>query len=105
MIDKIIFMGTPTFSVPILESLQNSDYKIEAVYTQPPKKRSRGQKIEKSPVHLKSIKLNIPVRYPDKLDNEEDYYFFKNSAIKYVVVVAYGKIIPERILNIPNIIS
>ena len=66
MSNKIIFMGTPTFSVPILRSLYESNFNIEAVYTQPPKKKSRGQKIEKSPVHLESIKLNIPVRYPEK---------------------------------------
>jgi methionyl-tRNA formyltransferase len=52
MSDKIIFMGTPNFSVPTLRSLFNSNYKIEAVFTQPPKKKSRGQKIIKSPVHL-----------------------------------------------------
>ena len=102
MSNKIIFMGTPTFSVPILRSLYESNFNIEAVYTQPPKKKSRGQKIEKSPVHLESIKLNIPVRYPEKLNNEIDFNFIKNSIVKYVIVVAYGQIIPDKILNIPN---
>ena len=104
MSNKIIFMGTPTFSVPILRSLYESNFNIEAVYTQPPKKKSRGQKIEKSPVHLESIKLNIPVRYPEKLNNEIDFNFIKNSIVKYVIVVAYGQIIPDKILNIPNTI-
>lgn len=104
MSDKIIFMGTPTFSVPILKSLYNSNLKIEAVYTQPPKKKSRGQKIDQSPVHKESRKLNIPVRCPDKLNNDEDFHFIKNSGVKHIVVVAYGQIIPEKILNIPNII-
>ena len=104
MAQNIIFMGTPTFSVPILKSLHNSDYKIEAVYTQPPKKRSRGQNIEKSPVHLEAEKLNIPLRHPNKLNNNDDFNFIKNSGVKYVVVVAYGQIIPEKILDIPNII-
>ena len=102
MSDKIIFMGTPTFSVPILKSLYNSKYKIEAVYTQPPKKKSRGQKIEKSPVHLESIKYNIPVRHLDKLSTDDDFNFIKNSLVKYVIVVAYGQIIPKKFLNIPN---
>jgi methionyl-tRNA formyltransferase len=104
MADKIIFMGTPNFSVPILKTLYNSNYKVEAIYTQPPKKKSRGQKIEKSPVHLESINLNIPVRYPDKLNNQEEFDFIKNTGVKFIVVVAYGKIIPEKLLNLPNVI-
>jgi methionyl-tRNA formyltransferase len=104
MLDKIIFMGTPTFSVPILKSLYNSNYEIIAVYTQPPKKKSRGQKIIKTPVHLEALKLNIPIKCPDKLNNNKDLNFIKNSNVKYVVVVAYGQIIPENILNIENII-
>ena len=104
MSEKIIFMGTPTFSVSILKSLYESDYKIEAVYTQPPKRKSRGQKIEKSPVHRESIRLNIPVRYPEKLNDYEDFIFIKESGVKYVIVVAYGQIIPEKILNIKNLV-
>ena len=95
-------MGTPTFSVPILKSLHNSNYKIQAVYTQPPKKKSRGQNIEKSPVHLESEKMNIVVRHPNKLDNNVDFNFIKSSGVKYIIVAAYGQIIPEKILNIPN---
>ena len=79
MSDKIIFMGTPDFSVPILKFLYRSNYKIETVYTQPPKKKFRGQNVEKSPIHLESIKLNIPVRHPDKLNNEEDLDLIKNK--------------------------
>jgi methionyl-tRNA formyltransferase len=104
MSEKIIFMGTPNFSVPILNSLYESDYKIEAVYTQPPKRKSRGQKIEKSPVHRESIRLNIPVRYPEKLNDYEDFTFIQDSGVKYVIVVAYGQIIPEKILNIKNLV-
>ena len=97
-------MGTPTFSVPILKSLFKSNYLIEAVYTQPPKKKSRGQKIIKSPVHLVSNELKIPVRHPKKLNNEEEFNFIKNANIKYVIVVAYGQIISEKILNMPGVI-
>lgn len=104
MSDKIIFMGTPDFSVPILKFLYRSNYKIETVYTQPPKKKFRGQNVEKSPIHLESIKLNIPVRHPDKLNNDEDFDLIKNSGVKYIVVVAYGQIISKRFLDIPNII-
>ena len=104
MVDKIIFMGTPIFSVPILKAIHNSNYKIEAVYTQPPKKKSRGQNIEKSPVHLEAESLNIPVRHPNKFNNDEDFTFIKNSGVKYVVVVAYGQIISEKMLDLPNTI-
>ena len=102
MSNTIIFMGTPTFSVSILKTLYSSNYKIEAVYTQPPKKKSRGQKIENSPVHLESTKLNIPIKCPEKINSDEEFDFISNSEANYIVVVAYGQIIPERILNIPN---
>ena len=102
MSNAIIFMGTPIFSVPILKTLHSSNYKIEAVYTHPPKKKSRGQRIENSPVHQVSTKLNIPIKCPEKINNDEEFDFIRNAKANYIVVVAYGQIIPERILNIPN---
>ena len=75
---KIVFMGTPSFSVPILKSL-NSKHKILSVFTQPPKKKSRGQKILKSPIHLQAEILNLPVRFPENLNNEFDYRFIRES--------------------------
>ena len=62
MLKKIIFMGTPFFSVPILKSLYQNGYPITVVYTQPPQKSQRGQKINKSPVHKISETLNIEFR-------------------------------------------
>tara|TARA_E500000178_G_C17011687_1_gene750886 strand:+ start:1686 stop:2603 length:918 start_codon:yes stop_codon:yes gene_type:complete len=103
MADEILFMGTPEFSVPILKSL-SSNYKILSVFTQPPKKKSRGQKTIKSPIHLEAEKLKIPVRSPENLDNESDYKFIKESGVKYVIVVAYGKMIPKKFLDIENLI-
>ena len=100
---EILFMGTPEFSVPILKSL-NSKHKILSVYTQPPKKKSRGQKILKSPIHLESERLNLPVRFPENLNNEEDFKFIRDSNVRFVIVVAYGQIIPEKFLNIKNLI-
>ncbi len=99
---KIIFMGTPEFSVPILQSISQSEHKILAVYTQPPKKKLRGQKVTKSPIHLVSQKLNIPVRSPEKIDPEEVNYI-KNLQPDVVVVVAYGKILPKDLLELQNI--
>ena len=100
---EILFMGTPEFSVPILKSL-NSKHKILSVYTQPPKKKSRGQKILKSPIHLESERLNLPVRFPENLNNETDFKFIRDSNVRFVIVVAYGQIIPEKFLYIKNLI-
>ena len=96
-------MGTPEFSIPTLQLL-NLKHKIKSVYTQPPKKKSRGQKIIKSPIHIEAEKLKIPVRFPENLNNELDYEFLKSADVKFVIVVAYGQIIPEKFLNIKNLI-
>ena len=103
MASKIIFMGTPEFSIPALQLL-NLEHEIKSVYTQPPKKKSRGQKMIKSPIHLEAEKLKIPVRFPEDLNNESDYEFIKSADVHFVIVAAYGQIIPEKFLNIKNLI-
>ena len=103
MTSKIIFMGTPEFSVPSLKLL-NLKHKVLSVYTQPPRKKSRGQKIIKSAVHVEAENLKLPIRLPENLNNESDYKFIKDSNAKIVVVVAYGQIIPKKFLNIKNLI-
>ena len=76
---KIIFMGTPMFAVPILKSLYQNGLPITMVYTQPPQKSHRGQRINKSPVQGISETLNIDFRSPQSLkDNKEEYEFLKN---------------------------
>ena len=99
---KLIFMGTPEFSLRTLEKIIDSEHKVECVYTQSPKKKSRGQKIKKSPVHLFAEKFSIPVRTPDKLDNNVELENFLKINPDVVVVVAYGKILPDKLLNIPK---
>ena len=69
---KLIFMGTPEFALPIMEAINHSSHKIAAVYTQTPKKSKRGQKINVSPVHQYSEKLNLEVRYPEDLNNVQE---------------------------------
>ena len=96
---KIVFMGTPEFSVPALEALINNKFKILSIYTQPPKKSKRGQKINVSFVQKFSEKNNLPVRNPENLNNEEEYNFIKNLSADLAVVVAYGKLIPKNILK------
>ncbi len=100
---KLIFMGTPEFSVPILKSLYESKHDILKVYTQPPKKQNRGQKINLTAVHQFCINHNLPVRYPERIDSEEEYQEIKKLKPDVAVVVAYGKIIPQKILSIDNI--
>ncbi len=99
---KLIFMGTPEFAVPILSSLHQSKHSILSVYTQSPKKKNRGQKINISPIHKISNELGFNVRYPEKLNKEEIDYIKKLSP-NVVVVVAYGKLIPSDALNNSNI--
>jgi len=96
---KIVFMGTSEFSVPTLESLINNKFEILSIYTQPPKKSKRGQKINVSSVQIFSEKNNLPVRNPENLNNDEEYNFIKSLSADIAVVVAYGKLIPKNILK------
>jgi methionyl-tRNA formyltransferase len=101
MAKKIIFMGTPMFSVPILKSLYQNGYPIECVYTQPPQKSQRGQKINKSPIQGIAETLNLDFKIPKSLkDNNEEYESFKKIEADLVVVVAYGQIIPKEFLSL-----
>ena len=100
---KILFMGTPEFAVPILKSINDSKHKLLAVYTQPPKKKFRGQKLTLSPIHQYAEKIKIPVRCPLNLDMQEEYSFIKNLQPDIVIVAAYGKILSSKFLNLLKI--
>ena len=101
MANKIIFMGTPLFCVPILKSLHQNGYNIAAVYTQAPQKSHRGQKINKSPIQIVSETLNIEYRTPKTLkDNNEEYKLIKKLDADLAIVCAYGQIIPKNFLNL-----
>ncbi|MAH89967.1 MAG: methionyl-tRNA formyltransferase [Candidatus Pelagibacter sp.] len=100
---KIVFMGTPEFSIPALKVLKQSKHKIVCVYTQPPKKKSRGQKILKTAVHVFSENEGIKVK-TNKLSDENEYKNFIKLNPDLVVVVAYGQIIPDIYLNNPDFI-
>ena len=71
MSKKIIFMGTPIFAVPILNTIHNSKHEILCVYTQPPKKKNRGQKIYPSPIQQYAERSNLKLRYPSDFKEEE----------------------------------
>ena len=100
MSKKLVFMGTPMFAVPILKSLYQNGYDISCVYTQPPQKSKRGQKINKSPIQGISETLNLEYRTPPILNNEEEYNFLNSLDADLAIVVAYGQIIPKKFLNL-----
>ena len=94
-------MGTPFFAVPILKSLYQNGYSVSVVYTQPPQKSQRGQKINKSPIQGISETLKIEYRTPISLeDNKEEYNYLKELDADIAIVVAYGKIIPKEYLSL-----
>ena len=101
MFKKIVFMGTSNFSVPILKSLYQNGYPIVTIYTQPPQKSMRGQKVNKSPIQKMAENLCIECRTPDSLkENNEEYNFLKLLNPDLVIVVAYGQLISKNYLSL-----
>ena len=101
MSDNIIFMGTSKFAVPILEKIIESSLNISVVYTRPPKKSNRGMKVQKTPIHVKSELLGLPIRTPSSLKNNiDEYNFIKKIKPTIVIVVSYGQIIPKEFLEL-----
>ena len=99
---NIVFMGTPEFSLPTLQTLIKNKFNILNAYTQPPKKSKRGQKFNPSPIEKFCKENNISFKNPTNLDNEEELKIFKKLSPDIVVVVAYGQIIPKYFLNLPK---
>ena len=94
-------MGTPFFAVPILKSLYQNGYAVSVVYTQPPQKSQRGQKINKSPIQGISETLKIEYRTPSSLkNNKEEYDYLKELDADIAIIVAYGQIIPKEYLGL-----
>ena len=101
MSDNIIFMGTSKFAVPILEKISESKLNVSVVYTQPPKKSSRGMKVQKTPIQVKSELLGLPIRAPSSLKNNiDEYNFIKKIKPLIVIVISYGQIIPKEFLGL-----
>ena len=99
---KVVFMGTPEFSVPILEAIDRSEYEVSCVYTQAPTKSNRGQKLNISPVYKCAQNLKLIIRSPKNLNSNEEFEFIKKLNPDIVVVVAYGQIISKKILDLPK---
>jgi methionyl-tRNA formyltransferase len=99
---KVVFMGTPNFSVNPLRVLIDSIHNIEAVYTQPPRKSGRGMKKNNSPVHTLALHNNIPVITPLNFSEESVITSLREISPDIIIVSAYGIILPKDILNLPR---
>ena len=100
---KIAFMGTPDFSVPILDALLNAGHEIICVYSQPPRSAGRGQELKKTAVHRRAEELNLNVLTPQNFTQISDQIIFKNLSLDCAIVAAYGLILPESILEAPRL--
>ena len=99
---RVIFMGTPDFSVPALRAIA-ARHQVVAVYSQPPRAAGRGQKPRPSPVHRAAEELGLPVRTPERLKAPQDQADFAALAADVAVVVAYGLILPPAVLEAPRL--
>ncbi len=99
---KIVFMGTPEFAVPSLQTLIDR-FDVVAVFTQPDRAKGRGKKVAISPVKEVALKYNIDVYQPEKLKKEPEFIeVLKNLNPDFIIVVAYGQILPKEVINIPK---
>ncbi|TNJ41146.1 methionyl-tRNA formyltransferase [Phaeobacter sp. B1627] len=98
---RVIFMGTPEFSVPVLDALVEAGHEIAAVYCQPPRPAGRGKKDRPTPVHARALDLVLEVRHPVSLKAPSEQAAFAELEADVAVVVAYGLILPQAILDAP----
>lgn len=98
----LIFFGTPQFAVPALKALIDEKEDIALVVTQPDKVKGRGHKLSPPPVKEVALSYGIKVLQPNKITDEDFYNELRSIAPEFIVVVAYGKILPEKILSLPK---
>lgn len=98
---RIIFMGTPDFAVPSLEQLVRNGHEVVLAVTQPDKPKGRGNQLTPPPVKARALALNVPVFQPVSMKTEETYETLAACRPDLIVVVAYGKILPQRVLDLP----
>ncbi|MFK7869673.1 MAG: methionyl-tRNA formyltransferase [Roseobacter sp.] len=99
---RLVFMGTPDFSVPVLDALVDAGHEVVAVYTQPPRPAGRGKKLRASPVAARAAELGLEVRHPTSLKTKEAQVDFAALMPEVAVVVAYGLILPQAVLDAPK---
>lgn len=98
---RLIFMGTPVFSIPALEALHEAGHEIACAYTQPPRPAGRGRAARPSPVQRRAEALGIEVRHPVSLKGDAERWAFAALGADLAVVVAYGLILPQEVLDAP----
>ncbi len=98
---RIVFMGTPDFAVPSLQALIDAGHEVCAVYTQPDKPQGRKQILTAPPVKTLALEHDIPVFQPNTLKNEDEQARLRELAPEVIIVVAYGKLLPKAVLDIP----
>ena len=99
---KVVYMGTPDFAVDTLEAIVNAGHEVALVVTQPDKAKGRGKKVCYTPVKEKALEHDLPVAQPEKVREETFVEQLQAIAPDVIVVVAFGQILPESILNIPK---
>ena len=99
---KLVFMGTPNFSVPALKALAQSNHQICAVYSQPPRPAGRGKKLRLSDVHKEALDLGLTIHNPTSFKSDKDRTIFRKLKADIAIVVAYGLILPNQILSAPK---
>lgn len=99
---RITFMGSPAFSVPVLDALVDAGHEVVAVYSQPPRPAGRGKKERPGPVHARALELGLPVFTPVSLKSGEALEVFQSHKADVAVVVAYGLLLPQVILDAPE---
>lgn len=98
---EVIFLGTPQFAVPTLEAVVQAGHRVRAVYTQPDRPKGRGQELTLSPVKEAALRLGLQVRQPQRVRQPEVVEQLRSLAPKAMVVVGYGQIIPQSVIDIP----
>jgi methionyl-tRNA formyltransferase len=100
---RLIFMGTPVFSVPTLQTLVDSRHQVIAVYSQPPRPSGRGYQVQKSAVHQLAETNGVPIFTPPNFKSDEERALFASHKADLAIVVAYGLILPQIILDTPRL--
>jgi methionyl-tRNA formyltransferase len=101
---KLVFCGTPSFAVPTLEKLVTAGFQVEQVVTQPDRASGRGMELAVSPVKRAALELGLPVLQPDKIkDNKEFRANLEKIAPDAIIVVGYGRIIPQWMIDLPKL--
>src|SRR5947209_18291739 len=99
---RAVFLGTPCFAVPSLQALQQAGHEVVAVFTQPDRPKGRGNELAQSAVKQAALRLRIPVYQPERIRRPENLDLLRSFEAEIIVVVGYGQIIPQSIIDLPR---